>query len=265
MLWKLFLSLAALFSHHGQRNSEQQIEFVPTAYGPQTLEEEAKTRKALHGDYFGGDMILPDGWNQTDAGVRDPRYRWQGYPGRGVVPYVIDRSVSHYYDKIMAGMEQYHRYTCIRFVPRTNERDYVHIFYGNGCWSAIGRNGGMQQLSLGDGCGYVGLAVHELGHAIGLIHEHQRSDRDNYITVYKNNVVPDQLHNFNKVYPQNEILYTRYDYNSIMHYGNFAFSRAPNQWPTMVAKNGQRLYEPYEKPGFDQSDIYNINKLYQCA
>ncbi|GBN16029.1 hypothetical protein AVEN_57793-1 [Araneus ventricosus] len=67
MLWKLLLSLAAIFSHHGLENSEQQEEFVPTPYGPQTLEEEEITRKALHGEHYGGDMIFPDGWNETDV------------------------------------------------------------------------------------------------------------------------------------------------------------------------------------------------------
>ncbi|GBN16025.1 Astacin [Araneus ventricosus] len=264
MLWKLLLSLAAIFSHHGLENSEQQEEFVPPSYGPQTLEEEEITRKALHGEHYGGDMIFPDGWNETDAGIRDPRFRWPGYPGRGVVPFVLDGSVGNFRNVIYQAMEQYHNYTCIRFVPRTNERDFVRIFFGNGCWSMIGRNGGMQNLSLGRGCAWVGLVIHELGHAIGLFHEHQRSDRDRYITVYKNNVIPDQLHNFVLTDPRNELIFTPYDYNSIMHYGNFAFSKQPNRLPTMVAKNGHKLVEPYAKPGFDQSDLMIIKKLYQC-
>ncbi|KAF8792949.1 Astacin like protein [Argiope bruennichi] len=264
MLWKLILSLAAIFSHNGYHNSEQHEEFVPTPTGPQTLEEEAVARAALHGEHYGGDMIFPDEWNETDAGIRDPRFRWPGYPGRGVVPYVIDPSLGRFRNVILQGMEQYHKHTCIRFVPRTNERDYIRMYFGNGCWSMIGRNGGRQDLSLGQGCAYVGLVIHELGHAIGLFHEHQRSDRDKYITVYKNNVIPNQLHNFVLTDPSRELIFTPYDYNSIMHYGNYAFSRVPNRLPTMVAKNGQRLYEPYEKPGFDQADIYMIKKLYQC-
>ncbi|PRD33298.1 UNVERIFIED_CONTAM: Astacin [Trichonephila clavipes] len=132
------------------------------------------------------------------------------------------------------------------------------------CWSVIGRNGGMQNLSLGNGCAWVGLVIHELGHAIGLYHEHQRSDRDNYITVYRNNVIPDQMHNFVLTDPDKEIIYAPYEYASIMHYGNYAFSRQPNRLPTMVAKTGVRLYEPYEKPGFTQTDLYRIKQLYKC-
>ena len=35
------------------------------------------------------------------------------------------------------------------------------------CWSRIGRVGGGQPLSLGSGCEYVGVIMHELMHSIG--------------------------------------------------------------------------------------------------
>ena len=35
------------------------------------------------------------------------------------------------------------------------------------CWSQVGRTGRKQQISLGFGCGYHGIAVHEIGHALG--------------------------------------------------------------------------------------------------
>ena len=37
-----------------------------------------------------------------------------------------DRSV------IARAMLEYHNKTCIRFVPRTNQRDYIHIMPGSG-------------------------------------------------------------------------------------------------------------------------------------
>lgn len=74
-------------------------------------------------------------------------------------------------------MNHYHQNTCIRFKERTNERNFIHIFRGEGCYSMVGMVGGGQQLSLGSGCENHGIIVHELGHAIGFYHEQNRSDR----------------------------------------------------------------------------------------
>lgn len=54
-----------------------------------------------------------------------------------------------------------------RFVPRTNQRAYIHIVKGSGCSSSVGRTGNVQSVSLGNGCVYPGIVIHELMHAIG--------------------------------------------------------------------------------------------------
>ncbi|GIY36214.1 hypothetical protein CEXT_486561 [Caerostris extrusa] len=34
--------------------------------------------------------------NPSGAGIKDPKTRWYGYPGRGEIPYTIDKSLGKY-------------------------------------------------------------------------------------------------------------------------------------------------------------------------
>ena len=58
------------------------------------------------------------------------------------------------------------------------------------CFSATGKSGGKQPLSLGNGCTTKGVVIHELLHALGMMHEHCRADRDQFIKINFKNVRP---------------------------------------------------------------------------
>lgn len=95
------------------------------------------------------------------------------------------------------------RLTCVRFVPRTNQADYVEYFSGDGCWSYVGRMGGRQELSLArGGCTGKGTVIHETVHAIGFMHMQNAFDRDNYIRVAWENMNPRDYSAFDKVDPK---------------------------------------------------------------
>jgi meprin B len=69
-------------------------------------------------------------------------------------------------------------------------------------------------------------------------------------------------HNFNK-YKRDaiDVLDTNYDYNSIMHYGKYAFSKNGN--PTLLAiQNPDRNLG--QRDGFSEIDIVKVNALYDC-
>jgi len=89
-------------------------------------------------------------------------------------------------------MDDYHKYTCIRFKPYTGEEsDYIRITAGNtGCWSSVGRIGGRQDVNLQvPGClTQKGTVIHELMHAVGFLHEHSRYERDDYVDILWDNI-----------------------------------------------------------------------------
>lgn len=90
-------------------------------------------------------------------------------------------------------MADYHTHTCVRFIPRSNERNYVDITGDwSGCHSAVGRTGrGRQVVNLQtNGCfDAKGTIIHELGHVVGLGHEQSRSIRDDYVNIFWSNIM----------------------------------------------------------------------------
>ncbi|GBM42362.1 hypothetical protein AVEN_3071-1 [Araneus ventricosus] len=70
--------------------------------------------------------------------------------------------------------------------------------------------------------------------------------------------------NFIKLKKDQNILINDFDYDSIMIYGNYAFSKKRGVLKTMEAKNGHELLNPYDKTKMTDSDIERVNKLYKC-
>ncbi|XP_076142843.1 low choriolytic enzyme-like [Alosa pseudoharengus] len=181
--------------------------------------------------------------------------------GKVQVPYYISNDFSSREKSIIQrGLDSFTSNTCIRFKSRQSERDYIGIYSRNGCYSYIGRRGGQQVVSLSrNGCLHHGTIQHELLHVLGFNHEQARSDRDNHIRVIWENIIDDKKHNFNKMKTLNQN--SPYDYNSVMQYNRFAFSK--NRRPTMVPipNNDMEFGQATE---MSENDIIRVNKLYKC-
>ena len=171
-----------------------------------------------------------------------------------VIPYVFDSGATQVdRDAFLRAKTDYDAKTVVRFVPRTNQADYVSVVSKDGCWSYVGKIGGKQELSLGNGCG-VNPARHEMGHALGLAHEQVRQDRDKWVIV-------------NAGGSQNAIDYGSagtpigsYDFQSMMHYRNYF---RDGRWD-YVPKNGfppERVGND-EINGFTQGDLNAIAAIY---
>ena len=86
------------------------------------------------------------------------------------IPYQFDTSISYYpqaVKAIEAAIADYHKYTCLRFVPRSNQKTYMHFYQGNGCNSYVGMQEGRNWVSLANGCWGRATAIHEIGHSLG--------------------------------------------------------------------------------------------------
>uniref|UniRef100_A0A3Q3VLZ1 Metalloendopeptidase n=1 Tax=Mola mola TaxID=94237 RepID=A0A3Q3VLZ1_MOLML len=147
--------------------------------------------------------------------------------GKVYVPYVIEYYFSPRKRSIIErGLLSFHDVSCIRFVERTNERDYLSIE----CYSYLGRIGYSQSVSLDRrGCLYHSTVQHEL------------------------------LHAFDKVNTLN--LNTPYDYNSVMQYHSYAFSG--NSRPTMEPIPNANVEFGTAKQ-MSKNDIIRLNTLYNC-
>ena len=134
--------------------------------------------------------------------------------------------------------------------------DHVHFQPGDGCASWVGRRGGPQELWVAADC-TTGSIMHELGHALGLEHEHVRPDRDQWIEILWDNVIEEKRHNFDVAGGALRTL-GDYDYESIMHYGPDFFSR--DGAPTIRALVGAPRIGQRDAPS--AGDVAAIAEVY---
>ncbi|EEB14095.1 Low choriolytic enzyme precursor, putative [Pediculus humanus corporis] len=240
--------------------------------------QDPETRAGL----FQGDMALTNEfYDYWRVGLR-----WDVFPEKlwpnNTVPYVISPLYGYIklrgihvddYVTIYTAIRTINYMTCIKFVPWNGKiKDFLLIWpikYPKGCWSFVGKFGGPQIVSLqppdenGPNClGTEGRSIHELLHALGIFHEQSRSDRDRFVKIHFDNILPDLAVNFDKQSLENTTYNFEYDYDSIMHYGKYFFSKEkgkPTITPKMpgVKKLGQRK-------AMSKTDCLKINDLYGC-
>lgn len=197
--------------------------------------------------------------------IAGDRYLW---PNRTIF-YAVDPAF-RVPDRLATAVAHWHSKTSIRFVPRTAEPDFVHVVREPGAALCdVGRRGGEQFLKLGDDPA-LGSIIHELGHAVGLWHEHCRTDRDQWVTIDPESIKDGREGDFEIDLICGEVTATRilgdYDYGSIQHYGPFFCAKDPD-FPTIIP-----LKTPQEAPevirmgqrnGLSAGDIAAVEMLYE--
>ena len=108
-----------------------------------------------------------------------------------------------------------------------------------------------QGIALGPGCVTLETVLHELGHTIGFFHEHNRPDRDEFISVLEGVAPSIAAQVERRTYV--DTLGLGYDYASIMHYGSLGGLITPNE--DVPFGNAKEL---------SPLDILKTHVLYSC-
>jgi len=168
-----------------------------TVYRGLVLDYEVIDGLAVHG----GDMVLGTAEEAAAAAPSREAAETRGEPGLarrdivpvgtsllwpgGRVPYVIHADLEgEDLEVIHAAIEEWNTKTVIDWIPRTDEEQYA-LFGprdGGNCSSGLGRHPRTRTTMSVEGCGLV-ATIHEMGHAVGLLHEQDRSDRDEFLQV----------------------------------------------------------------------------------
>ena len=203
-----------------------------TVYRGLVLDYEVIDGMAVHG----GDMVLGTAAEAAAAAPsREPAEpeRSEGlarrdanavqhlWPG-GRVPYEIDERIEGEDLKVIhAALEEWNSKTVIEFFPRTDEQQYALLVPRTldvSCSSGLGP-GSPTTVTTG-GCG-LRATLHELGHAVGLLHEHQRPDRDEFLAVAPLFYSVGWRREWWTYLDESDAGLGPYDYGSIMHYTEF--------------------------------------------
>jgi len=192
---------------------------------------------------------------RTNAtGLAENITRWPG----GVVYYTISSGLANK-PAILEAIAEVESKTSVKFVNRTLQKNYVTFYSGRGASSSLGMIGGQQFINLPLPA-TKGVVLHEIGHTLGLLHEHTRLDRNNTIKIHYDNVITELIEDFTPYLTQGikGVTFKTFDLGSIMMVGPYTSSK--NDYPTITLVNNQ-LYS-IQRTALSTKDVECINAMY---
>ena len=167
---------------------------------------------------IGGDIVIP-----VEAAY-DGTYTQSFWPD-GIVPYSFNGNVdATNQQRVVEAMAEWEAVADLTFIdisvpsPLDGSIVFNNSTVNN---SEVGYQGTPQIINIVD-WGNKFTIVHEIGHALGFWHEQSRTDRNTYVTIHSDRVRDGSIHNF---YTESSSgAYGPYDFDSVMHYKQCAFS-----------------------------------------
>lgn len=176
------------------------------------------------------------------------------------IPYIIHPELKNP-ERVQAALNHIAGKTVVTFTPCNGEKDALVFQSGkSNCKSYLGKVGGHQPILLADNCGWVEI-VHEVMHAMGFVHEHSRTDRDQFVEVVWNNVQDEFKPQFAMVTEDmmEPLRGFDFDYHSVMLYPPQLFSKRSGD--ITLKSRGEKAVDP-SVGGLSQQDADRINKLF---
>lgn len=167
-------------------------------------------------------------------------------------------------DLILQSMRSIERKSCVRFREAAPSDNYTVLIKNDrpGCSSDVGLLRIKEQMiNLGSKKCMTNLKItHELLHCLGFLHQQNSYDRDKYVKILYKNIRPETFDNFAKLWDLLNVGFT-YDYKSIMHYSNHAFTK--NGEPTIISLTDVPVNTNHNY--LTDKDILKLNILYKCS
>lgn len=183
------------------------------------------------------------------------------YWPNGRVPYQFHSNLSMAArDSVLSAMSLISSSVAVNFVSATSsDINRVLICPGSGNASNVGLQQQVQYIILADYS--VGRIMHELLHTLGVYHEHNRQDRNQYISVKYNNIKPSYLFDFQIKTDGMDI--GSFDFNSVMLYSSYTNNPSVvynTSLPMMLKIDGSSFYG--QRDSLSSGDISSLRNIY---
>ena len=196
----------------------------------------------------------------------------------GTIPYEIDNSfTSGERSNILSAIAHVNENTLLDIRTRSGDANYIRFIKDPtmvGGLSFVGYQAmGAQEIRFQTNFSLNGM-IHEIGHAAGLYHEHQRPDRDNFIVVHPENILSGYASAFSIISSNYSFYGLPYNYGSIMHYsktewtanGDHTIDTIPNPNTPVGSSSGLSVddAEAIDRMYFDNDGDFIVNNADNC-